>query len=173
MTRESEVSEPELHLPGQFVNSGNISAAVWTEIEVKYHKNMQSLMEAEEKKRRAELMELEDRMRSRIVTLVEDHDRALRGAEEYYAAAQRKLLGDQKALKVRRSVSKSHSDNHSREGATGAFVSDTHAVFVCCRVGRARRGDEATGASRQRSVGGAAGKQTSDGVSAGSRTEAA
>lgn len=59
-------------------------------------------------------MELEDRTKSRIVTLVEDHDRALRGAEEYYAAAQRKLLGDQKVLKVRRSrVSKSHSDNRS------------------------------------------------------------
>lgn len=62
---------------------------------------MQSLIEAEGKKRRAELIELEDRMKSRVVTLVEDHDRALRGAEEYYSAIQMKLLADQKVLKVR------------------------------------------------------------------------
>lgn len=62
---------------------------------------MQSVMEAEEKKRRAEINELEDRMKSRVVTLVEDHDRALRGAEEYYSAVQRRLLADQKVLKVR------------------------------------------------------------------------
>lgn len=62
---------------------------------------MQSVMEAEEKKRRAEINELEDRMKGRVVTVVEDHDRALRGAEEYYSAVQRKLLADQAALKVR------------------------------------------------------------------------
>lgn len=62
---------------------------------------MQSVMEAEEKKRRAEINELEDRMKGRVVTVVEDHDRALRGAEEYYSAVQRKLLADQTALKVR------------------------------------------------------------------------
>uniref|UniRef100_A0A8P4G4L4 Dynein regulatory complex subunit 4 n=1 Tax=Dicentrarchus labrax TaxID=13489 RepID=A0A8P4G4L4_DICLA len=69
------------------------------EIEVKYHKKMQSVVEAEGKKRRAETNELEDRMKSRVVSLVEDHDRALRGAEEYYSAVQTKLLVDQKVLK--------------------------------------------------------------------------
>lgn len=69
------------------------------EIEVQYQKNMQRLSEAEEKKRRTEQNEIEDRMKSRIVTLVQDHDRALRGAEEYYSAIQKKLLVDQKMLK--------------------------------------------------------------------------
>ncbi|XP_044045323.1 dynein regulatory complex subunit 4-like [Siniperca chuatsi] len=69
------------------------------EIEVKYHKKMQTMIEAEGKKRRAEILELEDRMKSRVVALVEDHDRALRGAEEYYSAIQSKLLADQKVLK--------------------------------------------------------------------------
>lgn len=73
-----------------------------TEIEVRYQKNMQRVTEDEEKKRRTELIEIEDRMKSRIVSLVEDHDRALRGAEEYYCASQKKLLVDQKMLKVRR-----------------------------------------------------------------------
>ncbi|KAI3353601.1 hypothetical protein L3Q82_020119 [Scortum barcoo] len=69
------------------------------EIEVKYHKKMQSMIEAEGKKRRAEIDELEDKMKSRVATLVEDHDRALRGAEEYYSAIQSKLLVDQTVLK--------------------------------------------------------------------------
>lgn len=62
---------------------------------------MQTMIEAEGKRRRAEINEIEDRMKSRVVTLVEDHDRALRGAEEYYSAIQTKLLADQKELKVR------------------------------------------------------------------------
>lgn len=69
---------------------------------MRYQKNMQRVAEDEEKKRRTELIEIEDRMKSRIVSLVEDHDRALRGAEEYYCASQKKLLVDQKMLKVRR-----------------------------------------------------------------------
>ncbi len=72
---------------------------------------MQSMIEAEGKKRRAEINELEDRMKSRVVTLVEDHDRALRGAEEYYSAIQSKLLVDQKVLKVR-----DGTDSPVREG---------------------------------------------------------
>ncbi|KAM7419925.1 hypothetical protein PAMA_016834 [Pampus argenteus] len=69
------------------------------EIEVKYHKKMQSMVEVENKKRRAEVLEIEDRMRERIATLIEDHDRTYRSAEEYYCAAQSKLLADQKELK--------------------------------------------------------------------------
>ncbi|XP_023259221.1 growth arrest-specific protein 8 [Seriola lalandi dorsalis] len=69
------------------------------EIEVKYHTVTQSMAEAEGKKRRAEVNELEDRMKSRVATLMADHDRALRGAEEYYSAVQTKLLTDQRALK--------------------------------------------------------------------------
>ncbi|XP_029282015.1 dynein regulatory complex subunit 4-like [Cottoperca gobio] len=69
------------------------------EIEVKYHKKMQLMIDAEDRKRRAEVHEVEDRMKSRVVSLIEEHDRALRGAEEYYCAVQSKLLVDQKVLK--------------------------------------------------------------------------
>ncbi|XP_028458710.1 dynein regulatory complex subunit 4-like [Perca flavescens] len=69
------------------------------EIEVKYRKKMQSMIDAEGKRRRAEVNEIEDRMKSRVVTLIDEHDRALRGAEEYYSAVQTKLLADQKLLK--------------------------------------------------------------------------
>lgn len=67
-------------------------------MEQKYHKNLQSAIEVEEKTRRAEQ---EDRMKDCVVTMMEDHNRALRGAEEYYSTVQKKLLVDQKALKVR------------------------------------------------------------------------
>lgn len=73
---------------------------VCAEIEVQYQKNMQQMSEAEEKNRRTEQNEIQDRMKSRIVTMVQDHDRSLRGAEEYYSAIQKKLLVDQKMLKV-------------------------------------------------------------------------
>ncbi|KAK2817593.1 hypothetical protein Q5P01_025784 [Channa striata] len=69
------------------------------EIQVKYHEKMQLMVEEEGKRRRAEVNELEDRMKSRIVTMMEEHDRALRGAEEYYSTVQSKLLADQKVLK--------------------------------------------------------------------------
>uniref|UniRef100_A0A665TFP9 Dynein regulatory complex subunit 4 n=2 Tax=Echeneis naucrates TaxID=173247 RepID=A0A665TFP9_ECHNA len=69
------------------------------EIEVKYHQMMEAKVEAEGKRRRAEVIELEDVMKSRVAALMEDHDRALRGAEEYYSAVQTKLLTEQSALK--------------------------------------------------------------------------
>ncbi|XP_023117768.2 dynein regulatory complex subunit 4-like isoform X1 [Amphiprion ocellaris] len=69
------------------------------DMELKFHHQMQSLMEAEGKRRRAEVLELEDQMKSRVVILLEDQDRALRGTEEFYASVQNKLLLDQKLLK--------------------------------------------------------------------------
>ncbi|KAK5865479.1 hypothetical protein PBY51_019746 [Eleginops maclovinus] len=68
-------------------------------IEVKYHKKMEAMIEAEGKKRRAEVLEVEDRMSSRVVALMQDHERAIRGAEEYYSSIQSKMLADQKLLK--------------------------------------------------------------------------
>lgn len=70
-------------------------------MEVKYHKKMQVLVEAEGRRRRAELNEMEDRMKSRLVALSEEHERKMRGAEEFHCAAQSKVLTEQRALKVR------------------------------------------------------------------------
>lgn len=77
--------------------------AVATETEEKHLKNLQAVLEAEGKQRQAELQKLDEQMRSRLVSLKEEHEGALRGAEEYYSAVQRKLLEDQRLLKVRRS----------------------------------------------------------------------
>ncbi|XP_040891362.1 dynein regulatory complex subunit 4 isoform X2 [Toxotes jaculatrix] len=85
------------------------------EIEVKYHKKMQSMIEAEEKRRRAEVSQLEQRMRSRVVTVMEDQDRALRGAEEYFFTAQTKQLADQKALKERLAEAQKQQARADRE----------------------------------------------------------
>lgn len=91
----------ELKLKNQVevMELSNTYCKIIREIEAKYQKNMQLLMDTEEKMRRSEIIELEERMKTRKITLVEEHDRALRGAEEYYSAAQKKLLVDQRVLK--------------------------------------------------------------------------
>lgn len=58
------------------------------------------MLEVEGKQRQAEIKELDEQMRSQMVTLEEEHDRAHREAEGYYSGVQRKLLEDQKVLKV-------------------------------------------------------------------------
>lgn len=70
-------------------------------MEVRAQQQLQSLLEGEERRRRLEVEEVEERMRSRVQALVEDQDRALRGAEEYFSGVQTKLLSDQKLLKVK------------------------------------------------------------------------
>ncbi|XP_047433965.1 dynein regulatory complex subunit 4-like isoform X2 [Mugil cephalus] len=70
-----------------------------TEMEVRSQQQLQSLQEAGERRRRLEVEEVEERMRSRVEALVEDQDRALRGAEEYFSGVQAKLMSDQKLLK--------------------------------------------------------------------------
>jgi len=67
---------------------------------VKYHENTQSAAAAEAKRQLAEVGDIEERARSRVAALVEDHDRALRRAEDYYSTVQKKMLQDQNTLKV-------------------------------------------------------------------------
>uniref|UniRef100_A0A3B5KIU7 Dynein regulatory complex subunit 4 n=1 Tax=Takifugu rubripes TaxID=31033 RepID=A0A3B5KIU7_TAKRU len=82
-------------------NCGNTPPpVVWTETEEKYLKNLQSVLEAEGKQRQTEIKKLDEEMKTQMVTLEEEHGRAHREAEEYYSAVQRKLLEDQKLLKV-------------------------------------------------------------------------
>lgn len=75
-------------------------SVVLTETEEKYLKNLQVVLEAEGKKRQAEMEKLDEQMKSRIGNLKEEQGRAQREAEEYYSGVQRKLLEDQKLLKV-------------------------------------------------------------------------
>uniref|UniRef100_A0A3B5AW78 Dynein regulatory complex subunit 4 n=1 Tax=Stegastes partitus TaxID=144197 RepID=A0A3B5AW78_9TELE len=77
-----------------------------SEMEAKFHQQMQSLITVEEKRRRAEVAELDDQMKSRIAVLIENQDRAVRGAEEYYTSVQNKLLADQNLLKELAEVQK-------------------------------------------------------------------
>lgn len=59
------------------------------------------MREAENKKTQAEISELEDQMKRHMETLIEEHKKAFRSAEEFYTATQSKLLDDQKLLKVK------------------------------------------------------------------------
>ncbi|XP_069578141.1 dynein regulatory complex subunit 4-like [Brachyistius frenatus] len=85
------------------------------EFEVRHQQQMQSMIEMEEKRRRAEVIDLEDRMKSRVVTLIEQHERSLRGAEEYYSGVQTKLLSDQKLLKEELSEAKKQQARSDKE----------------------------------------------------------
>lgn len=69
------------------------------DIEVKYHKKMELMIEKEEEKRRVAVAEIDDRMKSREVTLIEEHDRALRRAKEHLCSTEKKLLADRRMLK--------------------------------------------------------------------------
>lgn len=71
------------------------------DIEVKYHKKMQMMIQEEKKKRQVAVAELDERMKSREAALIEEHDRALRRVEEHFTSTQERLLTDQRTLKVR------------------------------------------------------------------------
>uniref|UniRef100_A0A672I709 Dynein regulatory complex subunit 4 n=1 Tax=Salarias fasciatus TaxID=181472 RepID=A0A672I709_SALFA len=69
------------------------------DLEVKHHERIRSLIRTEEKRRRMEMEEVEKQMRSRVVDVKEEQERALRGAEERYSAAQTRLLTEHEQLK--------------------------------------------------------------------------
>lgn len=72
-------------------------------------KNLQAVLEVEGKQRQGQIQKMEQQMRSRIQRLKEEHDGAVRGAQEFFCAAETKLLEEQKLLKVRRSHTSTHS----------------------------------------------------------------
>ncbi|XP_013887872.1 dynein regulatory complex subunit 4 [Austrofundulus limnaeus] len=72
------------------------------EVEQRFHHRMQTLTEEEEKRRRSALMEVEDRMKSREDSLIQDQDRALRRAEEFYSGVHDKQLKELNQLKEER-----------------------------------------------------------------------
>ncbi|XP_033985570.1 dynein regulatory complex subunit 4-like [Trematomus bernacchii] len=96
---ENCIKELKLKHQVELMEMTNTFDKRFRDIEVKYHKKTETMIQAEGKRRRAEVLEVEDRMKSRVVALMEDQERALRGAEEYYSAVQSKLMGDQKLLK--------------------------------------------------------------------------
>lgn len=65
-----------------------------------YHKKMLAAEEVEAKKRAVEVSELDKRMRSYTTDLIKEHDRAVRGAEEYYSVTHKRVLKEQSDLKV-------------------------------------------------------------------------
>nr|XP_020474592.1 growth arrest-specific protein 8-like [Monopterus albus] len=70
------------------------------EVQVMYHKKMLAAQEVEAKKRAAEVSELDKRMRSYTADLIKKHDRAVRGAEEYYySVTHARVLKEQSDLK--------------------------------------------------------------------------
>ncbi|XP_074485992.1 dynein regulatory complex subunit 4-like [Sebastes fasciatus] len=96
---ENFIKELKLKHQVEFMELTNNYDRRIREMEVKFGRKMETMIVMGGKKRRAEVNELDNRMESRVLTLIEDHDRALRGAEEYYSAIQIKVLADQKVLK--------------------------------------------------------------------------
>uniref|UniRef100_A0A3Q2GJA7 Dynein regulatory complex subunit 4 n=1 Tax=Cyprinodon variegatus TaxID=28743 RepID=A0A3Q2GJA7_CYPVA len=64
------------------------------EMETRSFKRMHSLIETEEKKRRSAILDMEEQMRSRVESLMEEHDQALRKGEEYFSQILQKQQED-------------------------------------------------------------------------------
>ncbi|KAG7217921.1 hypothetical protein INR49_010297 [Caranx melampygus] len=109
------IKELKLKQQVELMELSNDYARRLREVEVKYHKKMQAVVEAEGRKRRAELNEMEDRMKSRLVTLSEEHEREMRGAEEFHCAAQSKVLTEQRSLKEQLSELQQQQTRADRE----------------------------------------------------------
>ncbi|KAG7231823.1 hypothetical protein INR49_010286 [Caranx melampygus] len=109
------IKELKLKQQVELMELSNDYARRLREVEVKYHKKMQAVVEAEGRKRRAELNEMEDRMKSRLVTLREEHEREMRGAEEFHCAAQSKVLTEQRSLKEQLSELQQQQTRADRE----------------------------------------------------------
>ncbi|XP_042371027.1 dynein regulatory complex subunit 4-like, partial [Plectropomus leopardus] len=71
------------------------------DMELKYHKQMQSMTEAANKTLEVEVNDFDNRVKRRAETLTEEHRKALRGAQEYFSGIKSKMLEDQKLLEVR------------------------------------------------------------------------
>uniref|UniRef100_A0A672HSC1 Uncharacterized protein n=1 Tax=Salarias fasciatus TaxID=181472 RepID=A0A672HSC1_SALFA len=113
-----------------------LSTSLHFQFDVKHHERIRSLIRTEEKRRRMEMEEVEKQMRSCVVDVKEEQERALRGAEERYSAAQTRLLTEHEQLKVRR--------NRVSHQCT-VFLSVDHQTqsslccLVCCRSSCRRR----------------------------------
>ncbi|XP_034401305.1 dynein regulatory complex subunit 4-like [Cyclopterus lumpus] len=70
-----------------------------TEMEMKYHNKVQLMITAHTTKLEQEVARIDGCMKSRVATLLEDHERAVRCIDPYYGA-QTKVLFNQKNLKV-------------------------------------------------------------------------
>ncbi|MEQ2190099.1 hypothetical protein GOODEAATRI_032222, partial [Goodea atripinnis] len=66
---------------------------------IKYYQKIRSLMDTEEKKRKLAITEVEEQMKSRVASLMEEHDRALRKGEEYFSQIQEKQQDELNKLK--------------------------------------------------------------------------
>ncbi|XP_031590619.1 dynein regulatory complex subunit 4-like [Oreochromis aureus] len=85
------------------------------DIEVKYHKKMQMMIQEEKNKRQVAVAELDERMKSREAALIEEHDRGLRRVEEHFTSTRERLLADQRMLKEELTEAQKQQAQVSRE----------------------------------------------------------
>ncbi|XP_028263121.1 dynein regulatory complex subunit 4 isoform X2 [Parambassis ranga] len=95
--QEQSIKELQLKHQMELMELNNDYDCRIREIEVKHHHKMQAVMETEDKKRRSQISELEDQMKCRVAALIQDQDRALREAAEYFSL-QSRLQAENKLL---------------------------------------------------------------------------
>ncbi|KAM6943971.1 dynein regulatory complex subunit 4-like [Lycodopsis pacificus] len=90
----SENNKNELKLKHQveLMELANNCDKIIRDMEMKYHEKMQSMTEAEVRKRQAEVNGIKPRMKCCVETLIKEHDRAIRDTGDYYSVVQQKLL---------------------------------------------------------------------------------
>ncbi|XP_014851266.1 PREDICTED: growth arrest-specific protein 8 [Poecilia mexicana] len=81
--------ELQLKHQAELMRLGNEYERQIHELEMSFLQRAHSLMQAEDRKRRAAVSEVEQRMKSRMEALMEEHDRVLRKGEEYFSRIQR------------------------------------------------------------------------------------
>ncbi|XP_043968961.1 dynein regulatory complex subunit 4-like isoform X1 [Gambusia affinis] len=81
--------ELQLKHQAELMRLGNEYERQIYELEMSFHQRAHSLMQAEDRKRRAAVSEVEQRMKSHMESLMEEHDRILRKGEEYFSQIQR------------------------------------------------------------------------------------
>ncbi|PWA16196.1 hypothetical protein CCH79_00020115 [Gambusia affinis] len=94
--------ELQLKHQAELMRLGNEYERQIYELEMSFHQRAHSLMQAEDRKRRAAVSEVEQRMKSHMESLMEEHDRILRKGEEYFSQIQRNQQEELDRWKVSR-----------------------------------------------------------------------
>ncbi|XP_054882558.1 dynein regulatory complex subunit 4-like [Poeciliopsis prolifica] len=81
--------ELQLKHQAELMRLGNEYERQIHELEMSFHQRAHSLIQAEDRKRRAAVSQVEERMKSRMESLMEEHDRVRRKGEEYFSQIQR------------------------------------------------------------------------------------
>ncbi|MED6282547.1 hypothetical protein CHARACLAT_033225 [Characodon lateralis] len=99
LQEHSSIKQLKLKHQAELMKLSNEYERRMQETEIKFYQKIWSLMDTEEKKRKLAITEVEEQMKSRVASLMEEHDRALRKGEEHFSQIQEKQQDELNKLK--------------------------------------------------------------------------